>query len=119
MMKWTFLLILSLLSFSSFAADTFTSCQQALPTNNANFCSSFHAVASCHCVESGLPQKTCQNMNTIYQLMLARFGSIDKACEYQHDTSTQICKDDWSCYRLGGSDSQGRLCSSTGKICSV
>lgn len=117
-MKWIFALFLSFLSFSSFAAPLYSNCPQALPTNNSGFCASFKSVAACHCKESGLPDGTCQNMQTVYQLMIARFGSIKKACEYQHDTSTQVCVDDWKCYRNGGKDSQGNLCSSTGKVCS-
>lgn len=108
----------SLLSFSVIAADLHLSCPQALPSDHPGFCSSFKSVAVCHCVESGFPEGKCQNMSTLYLLMIARFGSIQKACEYQHDTTTQICIDDWNCYRSGGRDSQGRLCSSTGNACS-
>lgn len=117
-MKWMLSLFLCAFSLSSFAATNYSNCPQAAPTNDPSFCASFKSVASCHCVESGLPSGMCQNMNTIYNLMIARFGSIQKSCEYQRDTSTQTCIDDWNCYRSGGKDSQGRLCSGTGKVCS-
>lgn len=116
-MKWIFALMLSLLSFSSFAANMYLACPQALPTNHSDFCPSFKSVAKCHCTASGLPERKCQNMENIYQLMIDRFGSVRKACEFQHDTSTQVCIDDWTCYRLGGKDSAGHLCSSTAKAC--
>jgi hypothetical protein len=45
------------------------------------------------------------------------FGSIQRACEYQHDTSVQNCLDDWQCYRNGGRDSTGALCNATGSSC--
>lgn len=117
-MKWMFMLALSFFSLSSFAADSYLQCMQALPASAPGFCASFKAVAACHCEESGVPKPQCQNMNLIYQFMIARFGSVDRACEYQRDTSKQVCMDDWSCYRTGGKDSTGYLCSSTGKACS-
>lgn len=103
-------------SACSVAAD-FSNCPQALPTSDAGFCPSFKSVAECHCVESGLPKKMCQDVQVIYNRMIAMFGSVQKACEYQHDTSTQNCIDDWNCYRLGGKDSQGKLCGGTGNAC--
>lgn len=91
-------------------------CPQALPTNHKNFCASFKKSAICHCSDS-LPDGMCQNMDTLYSRMISVFGSLEKACEYQKDTATQTCIDDWNCYRKGGKDSQGRSCSSTGKKC--
>ncbi len=92
-------------------------CGQATPTTDPNFCPTFKAVAQCHCVSSGLPAGMCQDMSLLYQRMVSMFGSIQKACEYQHDTSIQNCVNDWNCYRIGGTDSTGGLCSSTGRAC--
>jgi len=93
------------------------SCPQAASTDSPGFCPSFKSVAQCHCTSSGLPASLCQDMNSIYKRMIAIFGSEQRACEYQKDTSTQNCLDDWACYRNGGKDSQGRACSSTGLSC--
>lgn len=107
--------MLSFASFSTYAATL--ACPQAVPTNDPGFCPSFKSVAECHCVASGLPRGMCQDMNLLYNRMISIFGTLKKACEYQHDTDTQTCIDDWTCYRDGGKDSQGRQCSSTGKAC--
>lgn len=98
-------------SFSSFA------CPFAVPTNDPGFCSSFKSVATCYCTSSGLPSGMCQDMNALYNRMLAVFGSLQKACEYQRYTSPQDCMDNWNCYLHGGIDSRGRLCSSTKSAC--
>lgn len=117
-MKKIFTLSISLLSFSLFAgAPVLSNCTPSLPTEHPDFCASFKSSASCHCMESGLPRGTCQNMDTVYRLMMARFGSLQRACEYQHNTSTQECIDDWTCYRQGGKNSQGGFCSTTGNAC--
>lgn len=119
-MKWILALMLSFLSFSSFAApEVYSNCKQALPTDNPGFCASFKSAAACYCKESGGPGFVCQNMDLVYKLMMERYHhKLQEVCEAQHDTSTQTCIDDWNCYRNGGKDSQGRLCSSTGKVCS-
>jgi hypothetical protein len=116
-MKWILSLLVSLLSFSAFAAIT---CGQALPANDPGFCGSFQSVAVCHCInESGLGEKVCKHMSmdTLYNLMIAKYKTQQKACDLQHDTTPQTCMDDWNCYRLGGKDSQGQACSSTGRVC--
>lgn len=92
-------------------------CSNALPTNDANFCSSFKSVASCYCTASGLPSGMCQDMNALHARMVMVFGSLQKACEYQKHTSAKNCMDNWNCYLHGGKDSLGRLCSSTGAAC--
>lgn len=96
---------------------TVLACDNALPTNDVNFCPSFKQVAICYCTSSGLPAGLCQNMNTLYNRLISVFGSLQRACEYQRYTSTQDCIDNWNCYRAGGVDSQGKLCSSTGSAC--
>ena len=114
-MKRYFLLLAGILSFPCFAA--MTACPQAEPVTSPNFCSSFKAAAICHCSLSGLPPAMCQNMDDIYARMVAIFGTAEAACGYQHDTAPQLCVDDWHCYRSGGLDSNGNLCSSTGNRC--
>lgn len=106
--------LLYMLCTATFAA---LSCPQATSTDNPGFCPSFKSVAQCHCTATGLPSQLCQDMNSIYKRMIAMFGSVQRACEYQKDTTTQICIDDWSCYKNGGTDSQGRACSGTGLSC--
>ncbi|MBA3662117.1 MAG: hypothetical protein H0W64_10335 [Gammaproteobacteria bacterium] len=102
---------------SWFVSPTHSNCPQAVSASHPQFCQSFRAVAQCHCTESGLPAGMCRDMNTIYKRMLAVFGSQQKACAYQKDTQFQTCMDDWNCYLLGGRDSLGNLCSTTGKRC--
>ena len=109
--------------FLSFLYSTsifaFTSCPQALPTTDANFCSSFSDVAVCHCLASGLPRSACPDVNTIYKRMLIIFGSVERACNFQRNTDVQTCIDDWNCFNNGGSDSHGGLCSNSGKACAI
>ncbi len=88
----------------------------ALPSSPA-FCSSFKVSAQCHCTSNGLPKSICSNMQQLYQRMLGIFGTLERACAYQRETSAQVCIDSWNCYRKGGKDSKGRLCSGTGKAC--
>ena len=119
-MKRIFILsLVYLFSFTSYAASSYLTCSQAAPTNDPSFCPSFKSVAICHCIESGIPAGKCQSMQYIYDLMIARFKSIQEACKWQHDTDMQTCIDDWNCYRQGGQNSQGQLCSSTGSACTM
>ncbi len=110
-----FLILAWMVSFPSFAA--MTSCPPAEPVTSPNFCTSFKAAAACHCALSGLPESMCQDINEIYDRMLAIFNSVEQVCSYQQDTLQQICIDDWNCYRYGGRDSQGNLCSASGNPC--
>ena len=116
MTKVTAMLFFSLISFTSFAT-IFGACPAAVPISGSGFCSSFKSVAQCHCTASGLPNGMCTNMKTIYDRMMSMFGSVRRACEYQHDTSVQNCIDAWVCYRSGGTTSQNELCSGTGRSC--
>lgn len=111
MKKGLFIVFLSIMNVAAFA------CDRALPTNDVNFCPSFKSVAICYCTSSGLPAGMCQDMNALYNRLLSTFGSLQKACEFQRYTSTQDCMDNWNCYRVGGADSQGRLCRSSGLAC--
>ena len=103
--------VVCFLSMSSFA------CPPSLPTDDANFCSSFKSAAPCYCTTAGVPASMCQDMNTIYNRMMIVFGTLRRACEYQHYTSTQNCMDNWNCYRSGGVNSQGQACSATKMPC--
>ncbi|STX29480.1 Uncharacterised protein [Legionella beliardensis] len=106
-----------LISLASSASVLAAACPPAALPSSAAFCKSFKVSAECHCTSSGLPKSICGNMQQLYQRMLALFGSLERACAYQQETPPQVCKDSWNCYRLGGKDSTGKLCSSTGKSC--
>lgn len=121
MLRKMLILVACLSSFSAFASNqALSSCAQALATNQSNFCSSFKVSAQCHCMER-LPGGLCQDISAIYNRMISMFGTQQAACIYQSrttgGTSPETCNDDWNCYRLGGHDSQGRLCSNSGKAC--
>lgn len=105
-------LFLSCYLASEFA---FAVCQQAEATYSPQFCPSFKSVAECHCYP--LPPSMCQDMDKLYNRMIAIYRSVENACKSQHDTSIQNCIDDWHCYREGGVDSTGQLCSGTGNKC--
>lgn len=111
MIKVFFGLLIIIYSNMSFA------CANALPTNDANFCASFKSVATCYCTSSGLPSGMCQDPNALYNRMLIVFGSLQRACAYQHYTTTQDCLNNWNCYLRGGIDSVGRLCSGNQRAC--
>lgn len=114
MIKKMIILFVSLCSLSSFAMTK--ACPPALPTSNPGFCSSFVAAATCYCSNS-LPERMCMDMSKIYKRMIDMFGTIDRACNFQRETTPQACIDDWSCYLKGGKDSKGEACSSTGSSC--
>ncbi|WP_419418982.1 hypothetical protein ACNVED_10560 [Legionella sp. D16C41] len=99
------------------SANALAACPGATLPSNPGFCPSFKTSAECHCTSSGLPRAICSNMQQLYQRMLALFGTLERACAYQHETSVQVCIDSWNCYRLGGKDSKGKLCSGTGRAC--
>jgi AICAR transformylase/IMP cyclohydrolase PurH len=130
MIKKLLLLFACLLSASTFAANITptetaqhailkhaNACDQAAATTDAGFCPSFKAVAKCHCVAEGLPPEACDDMSGIYDDMIAFFTTLENACANQTDTDPQTCIDDWNCYRNGGSDSKGGLCSASGSAC--
>lgn len=114
MMKAIIVFFSCFLTASVFAATT---CPQASPTNSPGFCSTFKSSAECHCTSKGMPKGMCADMNLLYNRMISMFGTLERACQFQHDTSTQNCIDDWNCYRVGGNDSQGQACSATGHAC--
>lgn len=104
-------LIFAVVSFSSW------SCPQADAYDTPQFCSLFESIAKCHCQATGLPARLCSNVPQIYARMLATFGSIEKACRYQKDTSYQSCLEAWQCYQKGGQLPDGRICNGTGLPC--
>src|SRR3990167_1233261 len=79
-----------------------TSCPRATAFTSSEFCNSFKSAAECHCVSSGFPRGMCTNYRLLYKRMLDTFGSLQKACEFQKETSTQECIDDWNCFLSGG-----------------
>ena len=115
MIKKVAILFFCFFSISSYAS--MMACPAATSSSNPGFCSSFKLAAQCHCTSSGLPTGMCMNMKLLYTRMISTFGSVQRACEFQHDTSVQNCVDDWTCYRTGGKNSQNELCSSTGNAC--
>jgi hypothetical protein len=102
-----------------FIAHKHENCPKALRTDHKSFCSSFKVVAECHCTSSGAPKSMCKDMASLYNRMISVFETQQSACNYQQDTHPQNCMDSWNCYRLGGKDSRGRSCSSTGRACQL
>jgi len=92
-------------------------CPKATPTNAPNFCATFRVAAQCHCTNSGLPSRMCMNVKLLYQRLISVFGALEKACEFQHDTTKEDCMDSWNCYLHGGNNVDGNLCSGTGRAC--
>ncbi len=111
------ILVLFMYLSSIFGSSILFACPMATPTGSSDFCQSFKVAAQCHCSASGLPSRMCQDMNIIYERMIAVFRDVKKACEFQHDTSTQNCVDSWRCYRQGGLNSNNEACSGTGASC--
>lgn len=88
-----------LIAISLFSLPVFASCPKATPTSEPSFCETFKVAAQCHCANSGLPAGMCRNMNLLYKRMMDTFGSLHRACEFQHDTSVEECMNDWNFYR--------------------
>lgn len=116
MMKKFSLFLLCLVTSICFASPP-TKCAEADETTKSTFCASFAAVATCHCLESHVPSFACQNMNFLYNAMLAQYTTLERACASQTYTKPQNCIDSWNCYRLGGYNSAGGACSGTGSSC--
>jgi len=102
--------------FLFFISSLGFACPQATATNAPNFCATFRVAAKCHCT-TGLPAMMCVKIQTLYQRLLVVFGTLEKACEYQHDTTKEDCMDSWNCYLYGGNNVGGNLCSGTGRAC--
>lgn len=115
MIRMTAVSLICMFSSACFAAQT--ACPPSAPTNSTGFCATFKQSAECYCTSSGLPRGMCGDMNKLYNRMVGMFGTLQRACEFQHNTSTQACIDDWNCYRSGGNNSQNEPCSSTGNAC--
>ncbi|OGV39845.1 MAG: hypothetical protein A3F46_07935 [Legionellales bacterium RIFCSPHIGHO2_12_FULL_42_9] len=110
MIRKLLVIAIAFFSVSSFA------CINALPTDDVNFCATFKTAAGCYCSES-LPGCSRFSMDRIYSLLITRYRTLEAACNSQTNTDPQTCIDGWNCYRLGGIDSQGRVCSSTQLAC--
>lgn len=112
--SWKYILAcLTLTTSVSFAVN----CPFATDSSDAGFCQSFKAAAECRCGASGLPKGMCTNMSLLYTRMISMFGSLERACQFQHDTPTETCLEDWQCYRYGGTNARNELCSGTGLAC--
>ncbi|MDF1677094.1 MAG: hypothetical protein P1U32_00155 [Legionellaceae bacterium] len=92
-------------------------CPTAAPTDSPKFCASFQTAARCHCTAGGLPTAMCSNVRLLYQRLLVTFGTLEKTCEFQHDTTKENCMDSWKCYLNGGKNTAGKLCNGTGRSC--
>lgn len=99
-----------------FASSVSFACPQATPTNAPNFCATFRVAAKCYCTAK-LHPAMCGKMSDLYHRLLIVFGSLESACEYQHDTTKESCMDSWHCYLHGGQNKDGNLCSGTGRAC--
>lgn len=116
-MKKIILFLMCLVSASSFAAAENVMCSRSVPTTDSNFCPSFAEATRCYCA-SHLPSSMCKDVNAIYKRMIAVYGSLEHACAaHERQAPKQDCIDAWNCYRNGGRDSHGGLCSATGKSC--
>lgn len=92
------------------------SCETA-PLADPAFCGKFKASTECNCRALGLPSFLCQDNKALYNYMLSAYGTLDRACNAQRNTTPQICRDSWNCYFKGGTASDGSICSSTGARC--
>lgn len=111
MIKWILAFALAIFNLNSFAED----CSRALPPHAREFCGTFEKSAQCYCRKKskGLPNVKCDTMENIYDKMISTFHSLERACDFQKDVSSQECVDSWNCYRKGGSTSYGRYCNDT------
>lgn len=99
-----------------FLSATAFACHKSLPTTHPKFCEYFKKAATCYCVESGLPQESCQEMHGLYNQMIGVFGSVQAACKYQPFTSEKDCVKNWSCY-INGVDATGKSCNAAHTKC--
>lgn len=84
-----------------FSTITFGACGDAKPVNDVGFCSSFKSVATCYCTTAGLPKPLCTDMKMLYTRIVSIYGSLEKGCANQRNTTPQNCIANWNCYRLG------------------
>jgi hypothetical protein len=100
-----------------FSSVLIAACPRATSTDSSSFCPSFKEAAKCHCTASGLPTMMCTNVRLLFQRLMVTFGSLERTCEFQRDTTKEDCMDSWKCYLNGGKNMQGQLCNSTGRSC--
>ena len=101
----------------AFASSLVFACPNATPTSSSEFCKSFKTAAQCHCASSGLPSGMCTDVVLLHQRLMSTFGTLERTCDFQHDTSKENCIDSWKCYLNGGKNIQGHLCNATGRSC--
>lgn len=106
-----------LFAFLLLASLKLIACPRAVPTHCPDFCNTFRAAAQCHCTTSGLPQGMCSDVKLLYQRMIATFGTLERTCAFQRDTTIENCIDSWQCYLNGGNNHDGKPCSNTGNPC--
>lgn len=105
---------LSVFSSCIFAAS---SCSPATAVSSPGFCKSFGDAAKCHCRSAGLPEGMCKNYKLLYNRMINIYGSVERACRAQHETTVEECMNDWACFLDGGQTASGEICSGTGESC--
>ncbi len=105
------------LLFCVLSSSIFADCPRATATDLPAFCESFKVAAQCHCTSSGLPQVMCNNVRLLYQRLMVTFGSLEKTCAFQRDTTPEDCMDSWKCFLQGGRNAAGKLCNGTGRPC--
>lgn len=103
-------------SLPAFSAND--DCPPAVATKNPNFCGSFITAATCRCNKAGgIPKEICGDIKKIYKYMISYYGSQQRACAIQKETTPRICEDDWNCFWKGGEDSNHNPCSGNKKAC--
>lgn len=110
------ILVLALLIFSPLQLMA-SSCPHAVPTHCAKFCETFRNAAKCHCTSSGLPQGMCSDVKLLYKRLITTFGTLERTCEFQRDTTKENCIDSWHCYLNGGVNTDGKPCNDNGNPC--
>ena len=113
MIVCTVSLVFSMMTCAAFSA----SCPHAEPSNSPGFCASFKVSAKCYCMSSKLSEGMCADMKLLYTRMISIFGTVQRACDFQRDTSPSDCVDAWHCFLDGGMTSSGGLCNATGASC--
>ena len=79
----------------------------------SNFCdndvhgSGYRAVVYCYC-HNQVPLPSCQSMEWVYEMMINRYGSLEKGCENNPaGTNVHECMNQWSCYMTGKPEFSG------------
>lgn len=91
----TLLLVLTI-SPLSFAKAKYRTCS----TTKKNFCACFKSEVKGACLDNGVNSTLCSSMRLVYYGMMARYGSLYRACKQNNQTKADIdyCLNGWSCY---------------------